>query len=147
MKEMQQTVNEFESVLKEEDAILDKIISCQNELRHSVIDKNWENLMKNIDTLNALSDEFQKVDECRDILQDNLYTDEIRPYFELMSTLRSKLLRCKIENQSINKYVNVSKEFIQEVIEKAVPHGRNKVYTKTGIVQPQPQSLVLNKLF
>ena len=74
MKEMQQTVNEFESVLKEEDAILDKIISCQNELRHSVIDKNWENLMKNIDTLNALSDEFQKVDECRDILQDNLYS-------------------------------------------------------------------------
>ena len=71
--------------------------------------------------------------------------NEIKPYFERLGQMRAKLLKCKIENQALSKYVNITKNFIQGVVDNALPQSRNKVYSKNGkIVQPQPQSIVLN---
>ena len=141
-------LGEFEDILKKEEALLDDFEQKQNELKNSVREKNWENLNSLIFLMNKMSDDFVKIDSRRDEIQALLKNDELKVYFEKLRNLRSKLLKCKLENKVLTEYVNIAHSFIQEVIEKAVPQRRNRNYTKNGqILQAQPQSVVLNQLF
>ena len=138
----------FEEILEKEEVILDELVKAQNQLRKAVTEKNWESLTKIINTINTVSGNFLEADSKREELQDMMKIDEVRPYFERLGNMRAKLLKCKIENQALSKYVNITKNFIQGVVEDALPQSGNKVYSKTGkIVQPQPQSVVLNMDF
>ena len=142
---MMENMTEFESILTEEEKILDELVKNQNMLRKAVSEKNWENLTKIITNINTISNNFLDVDTERELLQDMMKIDEIKPYFERLGAMRAKLLKCKIENQALSKYVNITRNFIQGVVEEALPQSGNKVYSKNGkIVQPQPQSVVLN---
>lgn len=145
---MNEIQKEFEEVLKNEELILNSVIEKQLMLKTTVINKDWENLTKTIAQINELSNSFVQVDEARNALQEQLKTEELKPYFDQLRNLRSKLLKCKIENQSLSKYINITREFIQEVIGKAMPGTGSKVYSKSGkILQTQPQSVVLNMSF
>ena len=142
---MEALVNEYSTVLAEEENLLDRLAEKQVVLRKAITDKDWECLTEYINEVNVISDSFQKFDLRRDELQDQLKTDEIKPYFERLGRLRSKLLKCKVENQVISNYVNVTREFIAEVVEKALPQTHNKNYTKYGtITQSQPASVLVN---
>jgi len=145
---MSEIIEEFNSILDKEDNLLDILILKQSELRKSVIEKNWETLVKEIADINQISDEFQIFDKRRDEIQNTLTQEELEPCFEKIRQVRSKLLKCKIENRVLSDYVNIAKSFIQEVVERALPRVANKNYTRDGkIVQPQPQSVILNQLF
>ena len=142
---MQLLLKEFSIVLAEEENLLDKLQDRQSALRKAITSKNWEALLDLITEVNQVSDSFQRFDVRRDELQESLKSDELRPYFERLSRLRVKLLKCKIENQVISNYVNVTREFIAQVIETALPHNRNKNYTKFGtITQPQTASVLVD---
>ena len=139
---------DFEDILEREEGILDELVKAQDQLRKSVTEKNWESLTRIINTINTVSGNFLEADAQREELQDMMKMDEVKPYFERLGNMRAKLLKCKIENQALSKYVNITKNFIQGVVEDALPQSRNKVYSKTGkIVQPMPQSVVLNMDF
>lgn len=145
---MNELVKEFESVLDEENKLLDVLVVKQAELRKAVTEKNWEVLTDVISDINKVSDTFQEYDLTRDKIQVQLKTDELKPCFDKIGTVRSKLLKCKIENKVLSDYVNIAKTFVQEVVDKAIPQTRNKNYSRNGkIVQPQVQSVVLNQLF
>ncbi len=145
---MNELVKEFESVLDEENKLLDVLVVKQAELRKAVTEKNWEVLTEVISDINKVSDTFQEYDLTRDKIQVQLKTDELKPCFDKIGTVRSKLLKCKIENKVLSDYVNIAKTFVQEVVDKAIPQTRNKNYSRNGkIVQPQVQSVVLNQLF
>lgn len=145
---MNNTIKEFEKILHDEEEILDSVLAKQATLKTAVIEKDWNSLTATISQINSLSENFTQVDECRDVLQDLLKTEELKPYFEKLRTLRSKLLKCKIENQSLTKYINITRDFIQEIVGNAFPESGTKVYSKNGqIVQKQPQSVVLNLTF
>lgn len=136
---------DFEQILVKEEGILDELVKAQNQLRKAVTEKNWESLTKIINTINTVSGNFLEADAEREDIQDMMKIDEVKPYFERLGNMRAKLLKCKIENQALSKYVNITKNFIQGVVEDALPQSGNKVYSKSGkIVQPQPQSVVLN---
>ena len=139
---------DFEQILVKEEGILDELVKAQNQLRKAVTEKSWESLTKIINTINTVSGNFLEADAEREDIQDMMKMDEVKPYFERLGNMRAKLLKCKIENQALSKYVNITKNFIQGVVEDALPQSGNKVYSKTGkIVQPQPQSVVLNMDF
>ena len=136
---------DFEDILEKEEGILDELVKSQNQLRKAVTEKNWESLTKIINTINTVSADFLEADAQREELQDMMKMDEVKPYFGRLADMRAKLLKCKIENQALSKYVNITKNFIQGVVDDALPQSRSKVYSKSGkIVQPQPQSVVLN---
>ena len=136
---------DFEQILVKEEGILDELVKAQNQLRKAVTEKNWESLTKIINTINTVSGNFLEADAEREDIQDMMKMDEVKPYFERLGNMRAKLLKCKIENQALSKYVNITKNFIQGVVDNALPQSGNKVYSKNGkIVQPQPQSVVLN---
>ena len=145
---MKGNAKEFEQILEKEEQILDDLLKSQSQLRKAVTDKNWESLTRIINTINTISSNFLETDSEREDMQDMMKMDEVRPYFERLGDMRTKLLKCKIENQALSKYVNITKNFIQGVVDDALPQSGNKVYSKTGkIVQPQPQSVVLNMNF
>ena len=142
---MDELLKEYSTVLAEEENLLDRLAEKQKMLRVAITNKDWESLTGHINEVNLISESFQKFDVRRDEIQEQLKTDEIKPYFERLSRLRTKLLKCKVENQVISNYVNVTREFIAEVVEKALPQTRNKNYTKYGtITQPQAASVLVD---
>ena len=59
-----------------------------------------------------------------------------------------KLLKSKVENNALGNYVKIVKDFVQGVIDNVVPQRRNTLYSRKGnIIKPQPESMVLNRLF
>lgn len=142
---MEEILNEFSSILSEEENLLDRLTEKQRILRKSLVEKDWEILQAQISEINQISDSFQKFDINRDEIQNQFTTEELKPYYERLTRLRSKLLKCKVENQVISNYVNVTREFISEVVAKALPQTRNKNYTKYGtITQPQAASVLVD---
>lgn len=141
-------IEEFESVLDKEAKVLTELADKQVAVKQSVIDRDWENLVVLISDVNRLSDTFKEIDVKRDQLQKSLDENTLKNYYSQLGSLRSQLLKCKVENRVITDYVNIAKTFIQEVVEKALPQSRNKNYSRNGkIVQPQPLSVVVNQLF
>ena len=101
--------------------------------------------MSLISDINLLSDSFQKLEQLRETMQSEIPAEELRVYFEKLGSMRSKLTKSKVENQALSKYLSITRGFVQGVIDTVIP--QNKVYTKKGVVQSQPQSVVLNELF
>ncbi len=145
---MSELISDFSNILDEENKLLDELIVKQTELRKAVTDKSWNDLGTVISDINRISDTFQELDIQRDSIQMQLKTDEMKPCFEKIGTVRSKLLKCKIENKILSDYVNIARSFVQEVVDKAIPQARNRNYSRNGkIIQPQVKSVVLNQLF
>ena len=143
--EMEELLKEFTAILTQEEMLLDTLADKQKILKNSIIDKDWNVLVDLISEINQISDAFQHFDVRRDEIQEQLKSTEIKPFFDRLSMLRTKLLKCKVENQVISNYVNVTREFIAEVVEKAIPQTRNKNYTKYGtITQPQTSSVLVD---
>ena len=142
---MNSLVTEFSLILKNEEKLLDELTGKQKEMRKALMEKNWDSLLNVMSKVNALSESFQELDTRRDEIQQQLKSDELREYFETLASLRSKLLKFKVENQVISNYVTVTRQFISEVVEKALPQTRNKNYTKTGaLTQPQTSSVLVD---
>ena len=142
---MDEMINEFGNILAEEENLLDRLTEKQKILRKSVVDKDWSVLLDLISEVNQISDSFQRYDSRRAEIQDQLKSSELKAYFDRLGRLRSKLLKCKVENKVISNYVNVTREFIAEVVAKALPQSRNKNYTKFGkITEPQVTSVLVD---
>lgn len=142
---MNALISEYSLLLKNEDKILDSLSQKQLELRTVLQNKDWSALTVVMAEINHLSDDFQKMDLRRDEIQRQLPTADVKSFYEILSSLRSKLLKCKLENQVISNYVTVSRQFIADVVEKALPQTRNKNYTKNGtITKVHAQSVLVD---
>ena len=106
---MDELIKEYATILSEEENLLDRLTEKQKLLRKAITEKDWESLVGHINEVNLISDSFQKFDQRRDEIQNQLKTEEIKPYFERLGRLRTKLLKCKVENQVISNYVNVTR--------------------------------------
>lgn len=134
-------------VLNEQNSILDVVLTKQQELRNSVNEKNWTNLMTVISEINLSMDKFNKLDEEREEITT---TEDISnsEYKRILSTVRGKLVKSRTENKVLSEYINITKGFVQSIIDNALPQSRNKLYSRNGnIIQSQPQSVVVNTLF
>lgn len=134
-------------VLNEQNSILDVVLTKQQELRNSVNEKNWTNLMTVISEINLSMDKFNKLDEEREEITTTEDVANIE-YKRILSTVRGKLVKSRTENKVLSEYINITKGFVQSIIDNALPQSRNKLYSRNGnIIQSQPQSVVVNTLF
>ena len=146
--DMNEKTKDFELILNREDEVLTSLSEKQSEFKAAVREKNWEKLTTVINEINLQTDTFMEIDSQRESAQDQLDASEVKEYTEKLSILRAKLLKWKIENKALEKYVGITRDFIKGIVDNALPQSRNKVYSKKGmIVQPQPQSVVVNQLF
>ena len=142
-----ENVKSFEAILSKENRVLKSILENQKLLRTAVLEKNWENLLKEVDEINLLSDNFQQLDKVRDYLQKELSREELHGFTHELAELRKMLSESKVENKVLSDYITITRGFINGVID-TVPQGRNRTYSRNGqIVQNQPTSVVLNMSF
>lgn len=118
---MEKKVSSFTEILNKQDNILDSLAKKQLILRKSILEKDWDVLKSLIIEVNKLSDSFIQLDEEREQIMAKMQAEELKSYYGKLSELRTKLLKCKVENQVISNYVNVTREFISEVLEKVIP--------------------------
>ena len=135
------------SVMQEENELLDRILEQQTLLHNCVKEKDWEQLNRNIENLQSLSDKFVELEEKRMALSadvDMARDAEISP---VLSEVRGKLQKSKVENKVLNEYISTTRKFLQGVFDSVVPQRRNVLYSNKGqIVKPEPCSVVLNQM-
>lgn len=134
---------ELAALLEQEIALVEKILECQASVYSTVKEKNWVNLERDIDCLNELSSQFSAMEAKRD----SLIAKQGEDSRELLTKLRSRLLKSKVQNFALNTYIETMQNFVRGVLENAVPQRRNVLYSREGkILKPEPQSVVLNKI-
>lgn len=135
------------SVMQEESALLDKILEQQTVLHDCVRDKDWEMLNKNIENLQNLSDQFVELEEKRMELSANIDMASDETISPVLSEVRGKLQKSKVENKVLNEYISTTRKFLQGVFDSVVPQRRNVLYSNKGqVVKPELSSIVLNQM-
>lgn len=140
----------YRDILESEETVLSEIIAKQTKLKKAMNDKNWPCLMECISELDKLAEQFNVIDEKRAQFSDGKAGDVEMNDEEavLLSNVRGKLIKCRAESRAMCEYIHIAKEFVQTVLDNAVPGSRARVYSKKGYVtNSQPSSVVLNTLF
>ncbi|WP_407428637.1 hypothetical protein [Treponema sp.] len=135
------------SVMQEENVLLDKILEQQTLLHNCVKEKDWDTLNRNIENLQNLSDHFVELEEKRMALSSNVDMAQDSEISPVLSEVRGKLQKSKVENKVLNEYISTTRKFLQGVFDSVVPQRRNVLYSKKGqIVKPELSSVVLNQM-
>ncbi len=135
------------SVMQEENALLDKILEQQNLLHNCVKEKDWTSLNRNIENLQDLSDQFVELEEKRMSLSNDIDMASDSEISPVLTEVRGKLQKSKVENKVLNEYISTTRKFLQGVFDSVVPQRRNIRYSNEGkIVKPEVSSIVLNQM-
>lgn len=146
----------YMEILIKEDSVLSDVIAFQAELRAAINEKNWTNLMKVVSEINLEMDKFNRLDEEREKFlkaaendgNSSGLADLNKETGDVLARVRGKLVRCRTENKALADFINITRNFVQKIIETALPQSRTKVYGKGGgFIQKQPDSVVVNTLF
>ncbi len=134
-------------ILEKENETLDCLLDCQSNVHIAVKTRNWIGLEEYLEKIRVLSLEFSALEEEREAACATGQEISVEEK-ALMLKLHSKLLRSKIENQILNKYIETSRSFVQGILDNAVPQRRNVLYSRSGkIIKREPESVVLNRIF
>lgn len=150
------------ALLTKENELLTVILAEQRVLRETVKTREWNTLEATIYKIQLLSDQFNQLEATRSSVVQELVHDEDLDIYQIahlfssdlrqsllenFRLMRQKLSVSKIENESISEYLRITKDFIQNVFDNAVPQSRNTVYSNKGtIVKPMPESVIVDQL-
>lgn len=138
--------SDYRNILEKENSLLDEVLVLQQDLRNAVNEKDWTKLMSVISSINLKMDSFNHLDEDREKYAVSQKDDS--EILNLLSEVRGKLVRTRTENKALGDYINITRNFVQGIIDTALPQSRAKVYSRSGsIVRNQPQSVVVNQLY
>ena len=134
-------------ILEKESETLDELLDVQANVHIAVKTRNWIDLEEDLEKIRVLSLEFSALEEKREKAAES-YSEIGAEEKALMLKLHAKLLKSKIENQILNRYIETSRSFVQGILDNAVPQRRNVLYSRNGkIIKREPESVVLNRIF
>ena len=136
----------YRDVLVSENKLISDVLCRQQALRDAVNNKDWTALMDAAGDVNEMMDAFNELDKEREELALGGLQEDAETY-GLLAEIRGKLVKSRIENKALSDYISITREFVKGIIDTAVPQSRNRLYSRNGyVVQPQPESVVLNTL-
>lgn len=139
---------ELIAVMQKENTLLDVILEQQSVLHDCVAKKDWAYLEDAMTNLQALSDEFAELEDARTALSGDASLASDADCAPVLSEVRGKLQKSKIENHALNEYIKTTRKFLQGVFDSVVPQRRNTLYSRTGkIVRPELSGVTLNRVF
>lgn len=134
-------------VMEEENRLLDEILELQAVLHQLVKEKDWSRLNKNLDNLQVLGDQFVELEERREELSAKINIAQDKELSPVLTQVRGKLQKSRIENHALNEYITTTRKFLQGVFDSVVPQRRNIVYSSKGeIVRPELKSVVIDTI-
>lgn len=152
------------AILTSQNEMLDSMIELQKLVRQAVTEKNWVDLDTTLFKLNELTEDFTQLEAKREALccqicsvsgsqpvpsmhqVSTMLPEDVRPVVkDVLHQVRRKLSISKVENDALNDYIGITKEFLQEVFDSVIPKNRNTVYSSTGsVIKPVPENLLFN---
>ena len=142
-----ETKQKLIAVMQQENDLLDVILEQQTLLHECVTEKNWMHLQDCMSNLQVLSDRFVELETERTALSENIVMAADRDIAPVLTEVRGKLQKSKIENHALNEYIKTTRKFLQGVFDSVVPQRRNTLYSRNGkIVRPELSSVVLNQV-
>lgn len=152
------------AILTSQNEMLDSMIELQKLVRQAVTEKNWVDLDTTLFKLNELTENFTQLEAKREALccqicsvsgsqpvpsmhqVSTMLPEDVRPLVkDVLHQVRRKLSISKVENDALNDYIGITKEFLQEVFDSVIPKNRNTVYSSTGsVIKPVPENLLFN---
>lgn len=142
-----ETKQKLIAVMQQENDLLDVILEQQTLLHECVTEKNWMHLQDCMSNLQVLSDRFVELETERTALSENIVMAADCDIAPVLTEVRGKLQKSKIENHALNEYIKTTRKFLQGVFDSVVPQRRNTLYSRTGkIVRPELSSVVLNQV-
>lgn len=136
-------MSEYKQILKQENYFISSVMESQKRFRTAINEKNWSALMDESNSINLFMNNFNELDKKRENAS-KLGVKYDAETCSLLSSVRSKLLKVRIENKALSDYVDITKKFVQGIIDTALPQSRNRLYCKTGMIKDQPQSVVVS---
>ena len=137
----------YRDVLVSENKLISDVLCRQQALRDAVNNKDWTALMDAAGDVNEMMDAFNELDKEREELALGGLQEDAETH-GLLAEIRGKLVKSRIENKALADYISITREFVKGIIDMAVPQSRNRLYSRNGyVVQPQPESVVVNTLF
>ncbi len=138
-------------ILEQERNQLDLILTEQKKVRRDVTERNWEKLEVHVQTLNILSGQFTELEARREEAYEEAKKaadgKDVLLGNPLYHSVHQKLAASRVENDSLNKYISVTRSFIQGIFDNVVPKRRNTLYSATGkVVRTAPEALLLDTL-
>lgn len=145
---------ELKNHLTKEENLLDSIIASQKQVRLFVTKRDWLSLENEMKILEEKANNFMTLEDERNQFVENAKmilgkenVEKILKSENQLKEVKRKLIFSKIENDSLNTYIGITKNFLQGIFETVVPQRRNTLYSRTGnIVRPVPESLLINTL-
>ena len=145
---------ELKNHLIKEEALLDSIIASQKLVRILVTKRDWIGLESEMKALEKMAGDFLILEDEKNQLQEKAVLEigeaevnKIVKAESLAKEVKRKLIFSKIENDSLNTYISITKNFLQGVFDTVIPQKRNILYSRTGnIVKPVPESMLVNTL-
>ena len=124
------------AILTSQNEMLDSMIELQKLVRQAVTEKNWVDLDTTLFKLNELTENFTQLEAKREELccqicgvsgsqpvpsmhqVSTMLPEDLRPVVkDVLHQVRRKLSVSKVENDALNDYIRITKEFLQEVFE------------------------------
>ena len=145
---------ELKNHLTKEEKLLDSIIASQKQVRLFVTKRDWLSLENEIKILEEKANNFMTLEDERNQFVENAKmilgkenVEKILKSENQLKEVKRKLIFSKIENDSLNTYIAITKNFLQGIFDTVVPQRRNTLYSRNGnIVRSQPDSMLLNTL-
>ena len=145
---------ELKNHLTKEENLLDSIIASQKQVRLFVTKRDWFGLESEMKSLGDKANEFMSLEDVKNQLLDKAKLEigeesvnQICKQEFLVKEVKRKLIFSKIENDSLNTYIEITKKFLEGIYETAMPNRRNTLYSRTGnIVKHVPESMLINTL-
>ena len=145
---------ELKNHLIKEEALLDSIIASQKLVRILVTKRDWIGLESEMKALEKMAGDFLILEDEKNQLQEKAVLEigeaevnKIVKAESLAKEVKRKLIFSKIENDSLNTYISITKNFLQGIFDTVIPQKRNILYSRTGnIVKPVPESMLVNTL-
>ena len=142
-----ETKQKLIAVMQQESDLLDVILEQQTILHECVTQKNWLHLESCMANLQVLSDRFVELETQRTDLGKDIVLAGDSDIAPVLTTVRGKLQKSKIENHALNEYIRTTRKFLQGVFDSVVPQRRNTLYSRNGkLVRPELTSVVLNQV-
>ena len=145
---------ELKNHLTKEETVLDSIIASQKQVRLFVTKRDWMSLENEMKSLEDKANDFMILEDERNKLTEKATLEigeetvnKISKEEPLLKEVKRKLIFSKIENDSLNTYIAITKNFLQGIFDTVVPTGRNTLYSRKGnLVRTSPDSMLVNTL-
>lgn len=146
-------------ILADEYDVLSHIHEEQQITRKAVGKRDWDMLQNSIGKTDELSQKFAQLESDRVLCfgafgcpgGNDIY--QIIPKLprrfkqsipDLFHQIRRKLIVSKIENDSMNDYIRITRGFLQGVFDAVSAQRRTTIYSRDGVVRNKPESMVVN---